>query len=119
MGRVSHAYPVAEGFLVGAVVYRHRRLLHGDGDALPLGTPEKMGPAFFPIMVGLLLAGLGAILSGRAFVIDGAPIDASISRARGDDRGGRAVRSRVPLARLVAAIVVLASSAAMPIARRG
>src|SRR5437879_4340108 len=40
-----------------------------------LGTPEKMGPAFFPIMVGLLLAGLGAILAGRAFVIDGAPID--------------------------------------------
>jgi putative tricarboxylic transport membrane protein len=40
-----------------------------------LGTADKMGPAFFPIMIGLLLAALGAVVAGRAFVIDGAPID--------------------------------------------
>jgi hypothetical protein len=38
------------------------------------GTPERMGPAFFPIVVGLLLAGLGAILSGRALAFDGGPL---------------------------------------------
>ncbi len=38
------------------------------------GVPERIGPAFFPIMVGLLLAGLGAILAGRAMVFDGGPI---------------------------------------------
>src|SRR5712671_771745 len=35
------------------------------------GTAEKMGPGFFPIMVGILQAGLGAILLGRSFVLDG------------------------------------------------
>jgi hypothetical protein len=38
------------------------------------GTAEKMGPGFFPIMVGILQAGLGAILLGRAFVLDGPPV---------------------------------------------
>jgi Tripartite tricarboxylate transporter TctB family len=38
------------------------------------GTPERMGPAFFPIAVGILLGGLGAILVGRALVFDGAPL---------------------------------------------
>jgi hypothetical protein len=38
------------------------------------GTPERMGPAFFPIMIGLVQIGLGAILVGRAFVLDGPPI---------------------------------------------
>jgi hypothetical protein len=37
------------------------------------GTPERMGPAFFPIVIGLLLAALGAILSGRALAFDGGP----------------------------------------------
>ena len=39
------------------------------------GTPEKMGPGFFPIMIGIVQAGLGAILLGRAFVLDGPPLE--------------------------------------------
>jgi len=40
-----------------------------------LGTAEKMGPGFFPIMIGILQAGLGAILLGRSFVLDGPPLE--------------------------------------------
>ena len=39
------------------------------------GTAEKMGPGFFPIMVGILQAGLGAILLGRSFVLDGPSVE--------------------------------------------
>ena len=38
------------------------------------GTAEKMGPGFFPIMIGIVQAGLGAILLGRSFVLDGPPL---------------------------------------------
>src|SRR5262249_4318166 len=53
---------VAVFFIVMATHYR-------------IGTPEAMGPGFFPIAVGLLLAGLGAIIAGRSFALDGPPID--------------------------------------------
>jgi putative tricarboxylic transport membrane protein len=39
------------------------------------GTPDKMGPGFFPVMIGIVQAGLGAILMGRSFVIDGPPLE--------------------------------------------
>lgn len=35
--------------------------------AYPLGTTAKMGPAFFPTVLGVLLAVLGAIISAGAF----------------------------------------------------
>jgi hypothetical protein len=35
------------------------------------GTMHRMGPALFPTLVGVLLAGLGAIIAARAFVLDG------------------------------------------------
>jgi len=38
------------------------------------GTPERMGPGFFPIAVGILLGALGAILTGRALAFDGGPL---------------------------------------------
>ena len=38
------------------------------------GTPERMGPSFFPIAVGILLSGLGTILMGRALMFDGGPV---------------------------------------------
>ena len=41
-----------------------------------LGGMHRMGPALFPIIVGTLLAGLGLIIAGRAFVIDGPPVPA-------------------------------------------
>jgi len=39
-----------------------------------LGNMHRMGPALFPIIVGALLAGLGLIIAGRAFVFDGPPM---------------------------------------------
>jgi len=38
------------------------------------GTMHRMGPALFPTLVGVLLAGLGAIIAARAFVLDGLPV---------------------------------------------
>jgi hypothetical protein len=40
------------------------------------GTPQRMGPGFFPIWVGGLLASLGLIITLRSFVIRGPAIDA-------------------------------------------
>ena len=36
-----------------------------------IGTMHRMGPAMFPILVGALLAVLGAVIALRAFVLDG------------------------------------------------
>jgi putative tricarboxylic transport membrane protein len=39
-----------------------------------LGDMHRMGPALFPILVGALLATLGAIMALRAFAVDGPPV---------------------------------------------
>ncbi len=36
-----------------------------------LGTAGKMGPGYFPLLLGLVLALLGLILVGRSVLIDG------------------------------------------------
>jgi hypothetical protein len=36
-----------------------------------LGTAGKMGPGYFPLLLGGVLAGLGLILIGRSLVLDG------------------------------------------------
>jgi Tripartite tricarboxylate transporter TctB family len=38
------------------------------------GEAHRMGPGYFPIMVGALLAILGAVVAGRALVFDGPPL---------------------------------------------
>jgi hypothetical protein len=38
------------------------------------GDAHRMGPGYFPIMVGALLAILGALVAGRALVLDGPPL---------------------------------------------
>jgi hypothetical protein len=38
------------------------------------GSAGKMGPGYFPLMLGLVLGGLGAILIGRSIIIDGEPV---------------------------------------------
>jgi hypothetical protein len=48
-----------------------------------LGTMHRMGPAMFPILVGALLAALGAIIALRAFVLDGAPVPRFYARPIG------------------------------------
>jgi hypothetical protein len=41
-----------------------------------MGTGVKMGPAYFPTILGGLLAGIGAISVIRSFIIPGTPIGA-------------------------------------------
>jgi hypothetical protein len=44
------------------------------------GDPGHMGPGFFPIVVGAMLAGLGAIVAGRSLVLDGPPVEGFVAR---------------------------------------
>jgi hypothetical protein len=39
-----------------------------------LGTVGTMGPGYFPLLLGAVLAGLGGILIGRSLVFDGEPM---------------------------------------------
>src|SRR5262249_59164488 len=39
-----------------------------------LGSAGKMGPGYFPLLLGLVLAGLGAILIARSIAVDGEPL---------------------------------------------
>jgi hypothetical protein len=48
-----------------------------------LGDMHRMGPAMFPILVGALLAVLGAIIALRAFVLDGESVPRFYARPLG------------------------------------
>ena len=48
-----------------------------------LGTMHRMGPAMFPILVGALLAVLGAIIALRSFVLAGEPVPRFYARPIG------------------------------------
>jgi hypothetical protein len=39
-----------------------------------LGTAVRMGPGYFPMLLGAGLAGIGAILVVRSFIVNGEPI---------------------------------------------
>ena len=39
-----------------------------------LGAAGKMGPGYFPLLLGIVLAGLAAVLIGRSLVLPGAPV---------------------------------------------
>jgi Tripartite tricarboxylate transporter TctB family len=39
-----------------------------------LGSAGKMGPGYFPLLLGFVLAGLGAILIARSVALDGEPL---------------------------------------------
>jgi putative tricarboxylic transport membrane protein len=40
----------------------------------PLGSARRMGPAYFPVVLSLILIGIGLATVGRAFVVAGPPI---------------------------------------------
>jgi hypothetical protein len=65
-----------------------------------VGTPAKMGPGFFPLMVGTLIVVLGLVLAARALA----------ARRRGADgaNGGRATLRPGPLLVLIGGLVVFA-----------
>jgi Tripartite tricarboxylate transporter TctB family len=44
------------------------------GQDLPMGTAMKMGPAYFPAVLGWLLAFIGLLSLVRAFIVKGDPI---------------------------------------------
>jgi hypothetical protein len=50
------------------------------GRESPMGTATKMGPGYFPTVLGVLLAGIGFALIARAFVVRGGPIGAFAAR---------------------------------------
>ena len=39
-----------------------------------LGSAGRMGPGYFPLLLGLVLGGLGALLIGRSLILDGEPV---------------------------------------------
>jgi hypothetical protein len=39
-----------------------------------LGSAGRMGPGYFPLLLGLVLGSLGALLIGRSLVLDGEPV---------------------------------------------
>lgn len=45
------------------------------GQDYSMGTAGKMGPAYFPTVLGYLLAFLGVIALVRSFIVPGQPID--------------------------------------------
>jgi len=44
------------------------------GAGYPLGTAARMGPGYFPRVLGMLLIGMGLILALRALKLTGAPL---------------------------------------------
>ena len=40
----------------------------------PMGTAVRMGPAYFPTVLGWILVALGLIVFGRSFVLHGEPL---------------------------------------------
>src|SRR5712691_3638863 len=39
-----------------------------------LGSAGRMGPGYFPLLLGMVLAGLGVVLVGRSIVLTGEPL---------------------------------------------
>ena len=39
-----------------------------------LGSAGRMGPGYFPLLLGMVLGGLGALLIGRSLIFDGDPM---------------------------------------------
>src|SRR4051794_27096229 len=39
-----------------------------------MGSGGKMGPGYFPMLLGIALAGLGVLLVGRSLVLEGPPV---------------------------------------------
>ena len=72
--RGKHENPRAEGFLVGRHVLRLRRGRHPRARGYSLGTAGKMGPGYFPLLLGGLLAALGAMLISRSLALSGEPV---------------------------------------------
>ncbi len=54
---------IAAGFIAAAWGYKY-------------GTPQRMGPAYFPTVIAAILGGLGVVIVARSLVVNGPPIEA-------------------------------------------
>ena len=45
------------------------------GRNLAMGTPARMGPGYFPVMLSYLIVALGLLVGGRALAFEGPPIE--------------------------------------------
>jgi hypothetical protein len=51
-----------------------------EGGRYAMGTAAKMGPGYFPVVLGILLSVLGAIVTIRSFTLKGGPVQAFVLR---------------------------------------
>ncbi len=70
MSLIRHPRDFGAGLLFGAFGAA-AVFLSGD---YPLGTPARMGPGYFPRVLGILLLAFGAILVLRSLKLAGAPL---------------------------------------------
>jgi hypothetical protein len=47
----------------------------------PAGSASHMGPGYFPLVLGSILALLGLLVGGRSFIIEGEPVESISLRA--------------------------------------
>jgi uncharacterized membrane protein YqjE len=79
MAKIRHPKDFAAGLMfiafgVGALVI---------GNAYPMGTAARMGPGYFPRILGLLLLLLGAFVTLRSFRLQGSSIEIGSLKAMG------------------------------------
>jgi hypothetical protein len=68
--RVRHTRDLLAGclFLVFGLAFL------GLAQGYPLGSARRMGPAYFPVVLSLVLIGIGLVTVARAFLVRGPPI---------------------------------------------
>jgi hypothetical protein len=67
-------------FWAGLLFIAIAALFMGFATQYRFGDAQRMGPGYFPIIVGAILAGLGTIVAVRAFAIDGPPVPRFVAR---------------------------------------
>ena len=63
-------------FWAGAIYLALAAVVVWIGSGYEQGTSARMGPGYFPIVLGVVLALFGAVSVGRSFVRPGAPVGA-------------------------------------------
>jgi hypothetical protein len=67
-------------FWAGLLFIAIAALFIGFATQYRFGVPQRMGPGYFPTIVGAILALLGAVVAVRALAFDGPPVDRFVAR---------------------------------------
>jgi hypothetical protein len=67
-------------FWAGMLFIAIAALFIGFATQYRFGALQRMGPGFFPTVVGAILAVLGAIVAARALAFDGPPVEQFVAR---------------------------------------